>query len=854
MNKRLQLAVRNAACDLCRMCQQAEGDDVCVTGDGPNDSKVMVVTKFPARGKVRAELETYLTEAGIDLSTVMWASAIKCRTWDLEPNKTDMKACRPYLEAELANVKPDHVLLFGGEALFAATGKSGIMKYRSKTFSVIGGGTAFATISPSMIRRNPGLAGGFKADLRYFSRLVKGDDARHPDLVPGTRRRHVGSKAALRDMLTALDGAAAVAYDIETTGASEFDSDARIVSISMTVTPTTSTDMTDALVFEVPLFHPESPWSSQWEKVIRIFGPHLAKVPRRIAHNAKFDTRWLRKFGIPELTPTFDTIIAASILDENGPKGLKPLGVALLGADPWGIETHDLLNTPLSDVLEYNGLDTWHTMRVYHVLRARLKEQPRAARLFIHLLMPAIQELVGVEQAGVYVHRDVFEANWAIVKEQLKTIEDGLEAHVPDWDVIPSNLNEINFNASNFARWWLFEHLGFPILARGKTKDDGTPGAPSMAEGVMMDLADTTGHPVPQLMVDRIKWNKFDTAFFQPYSEQIDAESRLRTVFKPWGTVTGRLSSGKEDREKVSGSAASNIRGVNMQQVPRDKIVRGIFGAPPGSVFIETDYSQVELRVAAFLANETTMLHLYNTGQDIHMAMAMRMTGKTDPSTVTKEERKSAKAVNFGFLYGMGWAKFVSTAWLNYGVRVTEAEAQAFRIAFFQQFDKLPAWHQKQRRLAQKYKRVETPMGRIRHLPDVDSPVDSIRSEAERQAINSPVQAFASDMALLSLTLVMKEFRRRGLKAHAIGTVHDAVNWEVPIDEVPTALPIIKHTMENLPLERMFGINLTVPIVADAKIGTRWGGAAEIDNTVAMSPDLLRTWLNDHPEQIGLSA
>lgn len=853
MNKRLQLAVRNAACDLCRMCQQAEGDDVCVTGDGPNDASIMVVTKFPARGKVRAELEEYLSEAGIEPSLVLWCSAVKCRTWDLEPNKTDLKACKPFMEAELANVKPDLVLLFGGEALYAVAGKSGIMKYRSKTFPLAHGGTAFATISPSMIRRNPGLAGGFKADLRYFARLVNGDTASHPDLVPGKRRRYVGSKQALRDMLTALDGAAAVSYDIETTGASEFDSDAAIVSISMTVTPTTSTDMTDALCFEVPLFHPESPWSSQWEKVIRIFGPHLAKVPRRIAHNAKFDTRWLRKFGIPQLEPTFDTIIAASILDENAPKGLKPLGVGLLGADPWGIETHDLLHTKLDDVLEYNGLDTWHTMRIYHVMRDRLKAQPRAARLFIHLLMPAIQELVGVEQAGVYVHRDIFEANWVEVKATLKSIEDELETFVPDWDDIPDNLNEINFNASNFARWWLFEHLGFPITARGKTKDDGTPGAPSMAEGVMMDLADTTGHRVPQLLVDRIKWNKFDTAFFRPYSEQIDEHSRLRTVFKPWGTVTGRLSSGKEDREKVSGSAASNIRGVNMQQVPRDKLVRGIFGAPRGSVFIETDYSQVELRVAAFLANEPTMLHLYNTGQDIHMAMAMRMTGKPQ-HLVTKEERKAAKAVNFGFLYGMGWAKFVSTAWLNYGVRVTEVEAQAFRQAFFTEFSALPAWHNKQRRLAQKYKRVETPMGRIRHLPDVDSPVDSIRSEAERQAINSPVQAFASDMALLSLTLVMKEFRARGYKAHAIGTVHDAVNWEVPIDEVPHALPLIKHTMENLPLERMFGINLTVPIVADAKIGTRWGGAAEIDNDVAMSPELLRVWLDNNPEQIGLSA
>jgi DNA polymerase-1 len=268
-----------------------------------------------------------------------------------------------------------------------------------------------------------------------------------------------------------------------------------------------------------------------------------------------------------------------------------------------------------------------------------------------------------------------------------------------------------------------------------------------------------------------------------------------------------------------------------------------VFGAAPGHVFVEFDYSQVELRVAAWLADERRMLHLYNTGQDIHMAMAVTMTGKP-AKDVTAEERKKAKAVNFGFLYGMGWAKFISTAWSNYGVHVTEEEARAFRKTFFDEFPGLMPWHNRQRRLAYKFGRVQTPMGRVRNLPDIRSEDDGVRSEAERQAINSPVQGFASDMASLSLVHTSRAFRKLGLRAYPIAAVHDAVNFEIHRDDAPAALPIIKRVMENLPLQRMFGINLTVPVIADCKLGMHWGGATPLDDvTMLQRPDELAAWI-----------
>lgn len=861
----LELAVRNGACTLCKLHSDADDNDICVTGQVAQPRTkptIAVVTKFPVMpgGRVYREMCAFFEEAGIDHTNLMWLAALKCNSYQLDPGKADQKKCAPYLRAEFAHMNFDYVITLGAEAWFAASGWADITKHRGKLFDIIeGDGQIFPTISPSAVNRNPGMRGGFVADLLYFKRLISGQTDDQPN--HHTNAGHVTvvrTRDDLRSMLAHVRASWVVAYDIETTGAAEHEPDARIVSISVTVADQTGIE--SAHTYNVPLFHPQSWFRTSWVAVLRAITKAMLKVRRRIAHNAKFDTKWIHHFTNEQrFLPSFDTIMAAAILDENRPKGLKPLSQMLLGAEPWGIDTKDLLNTPLDQVLEYNGLDTWHTLRLYYVLKQHLLDNPRLARFFKYVSMPLVQELCYVEQRGVFVDKDQLVTNWGVVRSKLEGIHDALEEWLPETNpfvVVNKRTGEekhsgVNWNPSNFLRWFLFEHLGLPILERGKQKEDGSPGDPSTKESVMMTLAEL--HPAAKVLLERVYWNKVDTSFFSPWSTQIDDNSRMHSVFKPWGTVTGRLSSGKEDTEKITGKA--NYKGVNLQQVPRGDLTRGVFGAPPGWFFVEFDYSQIELRIAAYLARETTMLHLYATGQDIHTAMAMRMTGKPwhggkcdCGGCVTGEERKKAKAVNFGFLYGMGWAKFIQTAWENYGVRVTEEESRAFRIAFFAEFPLLEAWHRRQRKLAHTYGRVETPMGRIRHLPDIYSPDRGVASEAERQAINSPVQGFASDMCALSLVLLAREFRSLGIRAYPIGSVHDAVNWEIHADDLERALPLIKYRMENLPLEDMFNLTVDVPIVADCKIGTRWGQAKEVpEELLGLREDdnvMLTEWLD----------
>jgi len=867
----LELAVRNAACTECRLHTDTEPEDVCITGQvlqPKTRPKIAVVTKFPIAesGRTYKELVDYFNEAGIDHTNVMWLSAMKCKTYGMDPTKTDQKKCALFLRAEFAFMDFDYVLALGAEAWFAASGWADITKNRGKLFDIAEGrGVIFPTISPSAVSRNPGLRGGFVADLQYFGRLVRGQGEvpdHHDNADHNTTVRTLDD---LKTLLRRLKHAYACAYDIEAGSAlggycEEHDPNARVISIAVTVTD--GPDMTTAHTYNVPLYHPESWFKPKWRAVLRAITKAMRKCPRRVAHNSKYDTKWMQHFtGEEQFCATFDTIVAAALLDENRPKGLKPLSQMLLGAEPWGIDTKDLLSTPLDEVLEYNGLDTWHDLRLYFVFKKQLLDQPRLANFFRRLSMPLTNELCYVERRGVFVDEPQLKINWGIVRSKLEEIHDALDEYVPETHPFITYVKRtgelkdfgVNWNASNFARWFLFEYLELPVLKRGKAKDDGRPGDPSMDEATMAYLAEVDDNPngqaVAKLLLDRVQWNKYDTAFFTPWSTIIDQNSRMHSVFKPWGTVTGRLSSGKEDAEKVSGGKGQQ-RGVNLQQVPRGDLTRGIFGAPPGSYFVEFDYSQVELRVAAFLAREPTMLHLYATGQDIHMAMAMQMTGKP-AHLVTKEERKKAKAVNFGFLYGMGWQKFIMTAWSNYGVRVTEEEAQAFRKAFFDQFPMLLPWHGRQRRLAHKFGRVETPMGRIRHLPDIYSPDRGVQSEAERQAINSPVQGFASDMCALSMVILARQFRREDIQAYPIGTVHDAVNWEIHGDDLTYALPRIKDTMENLPLEEWFGVNLNVPIIADCKVGTRWGQAKELPGEILIPGNIkaereLSAWLEEN--------
>jgi DNA polymerase-1 len=191
------------------------------------------------------------------------------------------------------------------------------------------------------------------------------------------------------------------------------------------------------------------------------------------------------------------------------------------------------------------------------------------------------------------------------------------------------------------------------------------------------------------------------------------------------------------------------------------------------------------------------------------------------PELVTKEERKLAKAINFGFLYGMWWKKFRKYADEKFDLQVTAEEAKAYREAFFAQYTGLEPWHNRQRRIARNLQFVQSPTGRVRHLPTMSSTDDEVQAEAERQAINSPVQGFASDLTILAMVLIHQQIDHK--RSWIIGNVHDSIMLEVKEDYAAECAAIVKQTMENLPIKKLFGYQMTIPIEADITISQHWG-------------------------------
>lgn len=797
--------VRNPSCELCPLHEKAEF--VCLMGSGPKRSKIVVVGEAPgAREDEKHEafvgpagrlLNSSLAQVGIERDTVYVTNVAKCRPPNNRtPELKEIKTCiQNYLVQELEHIKPEFVLLLGNSALRGVVGKSGIMKQSGTVFEAEVADDHWAKIMPiihpAAVLRNPKWADTFGADMVRFGNLVKGINT-----SPQTSIKLITKKKHLLWLRRKLMQATEISWDIETDtervegfirgpGQDWHGDESYITTIAF------STEEGEAAT--VPIHHPDAPWDSG-DKVLNYLRPALLQEGvKYIAHNGKYDARWMHSKGIP-VPQTFDTMLAAHMLDENRLKGLKPLSRVYLAADAYdvGEDVKQSMNAPLRKLAIYNAKDADYTLRLYHLFRDELKQDERVARVFIKLMMPASNALVEIERHGVYVDMERWNERYITACEN----RDKLYAYITRF--VPDHLRPLNLNSPQQVARWLFEHLELPII---QTTDKGHP---STAEAVLLRLEDQ--HVATKAMIKYRKWAKYVNTYLTPWRyEWMDAHFRIHSSYKLFGTVTGRLS----------GEGG-------IQQVPRDPFMRSIIGAPPGWKFVEADYSQVELRVAAWLANDRVMLRSFLEGTDIHMTTAMKVTGKIRPSEVTSEERKKAKSQNFALIYGVGAKKLVSYSFDNYGIKITLDEAEEARRIFFDTYQGFKPWHDRQRRLARRYHQVSSPIGRVRHLPDILSSDDGVKGESERQAINSPVQSFASDLMLISLVELHNLLEPT--EARIVGTVHDSILFEVREDKVDYWAPVIKDTMEDMTIvKRKFGTDITIPIVAELEVGDHWG-------------------------------
>ena len=792
------------ACHDCNLC--AFSSPTCIWGAGPSKAKVMVVNSYATEqdeqegaAVMPSSLVEKLRAIGLDPEKVYYTNAIKCACPRGTKYKVgDIKKCKQHLDKEIAAVQPTYVLVLGAQALKATvdgsiTELNGVMVEKD-------GIKYMPSYSPGIVYRDPGKAPFVEKAMNNFKAMMEGSLEGLPELdirLITNMRELKRAFHHLRD-----NNYLHLSYDIETTGLVRFEDEVNLFGFG-----------NDQVQYIIPLEARYSPLKGArlaQRKLIRTCVNWLNRNAKAlVAGNGKFDDLFLKyRFGVkPNIT--FDVVLASHILNENTPNGVKENAVLECNAPEWDVDK-DLktgkykTREKYQEYLTYLGYDIYYEYKLYRVFHKKLKQDRALMKLFYHLYMPGIISYETVEEHGVFIYPQQFKK----VRKHLESEREAIEKQL-----LKMAKHEVNWNSPAQIQKLLYEELKLPVI---ETTESGSP---STSEATLMQLRDK--HPIVELILKYRGVNIQISHFIDGWINRMWGR-RLFPNFKLHGTVTGRTS----------------CTDPNLQQVPRDPIIRNLVGAPEGWSVVEIDYSQAELRIAAIMSGDETMKRIYQTGGDIHTHTYEMITGEkvSDDKYIKKEQRKKAKAVNFGFVYGMGWRKFKIYARDNYGVDLTDKEAEQWRERFFQAYHSLPKWHSKQRRIVQSMGQVRSPIGRLRRLPDIYSTDKSKKAEAERQSINSPVQGFGSDLTILGMSEIMgnaqyydPDYVLDKDKFFVIGTVHDATLFEVRNDYLMEFCPRAKHILEHpKALEDVFHFDTDVPIVADVAVGKSWGAGIEL--------------------------
>lgn len=829
-------------CTLCKLGKSAK--HVCRLGVGPIPCDIAIVGEAPNRdgGAQLAHpliLESALKEHGI--TEYFYTNAVSCPTEiGKKPTKAQISKCKAWLDHQFRQVQPKYVLLLGNSALQSITGAPGINSKSGRPFEK-DGIIYLPVIHPTSIFHDETNEIPFLNAVALFADITRQGEVPREDKL---RHKLIRTSAEFEAMLDSLKGT--VSFDIETNSLYPWQRHItkRIGGKDVKVPEPAKITMigfgTADGEFSIPMDHPESPFSSEYrEEMVERISERLEDC-MVVAHNGKFDFLWMKvHYGVDWYESfEFDTMLAHYMLDENSRHGLKLLAQKYCGAPDWDVDKDTKTgNSSLDKLALYHGHDLYYTRQLRFVLGKQLAKDKEVSRVFKKIMMPCARLFVEVEYDGIYLDTTKFHEAEEFLLNELCKCENELKQWQPPGD--------FNWGSPTQLANLLYNQLKIPVVEKTPT------GNPSCSESALKQL----DHPCVGALL-RYRAAKQQLSFFiegwKPFIHERRDGSYLHPSFKLHGTVTGRLS----------------CEHPNLQQVPRDPRIRTLITAPPGWTLLECDLSQIELRVAAELANERNMILAFRNNIDVHWLTALReierggglhelvirtakeITGRKltyseaieallaagpdaakDVDSSWSEYRKKAKAINFGYLYGMWWKKFKIYARDNYGVEVTDEQAEASRVAFFDLYGGFNEWHSNQRKYARRNGYVMSLSGRKRRLPKAmlreDTPE---RREAERQAINSPVQSFANDLNLMAALQLRSEFGRNIVRL--CGTVHDAVLLRVRDEEIERVTKRLLTIMQHPRLMDTLEITVSVPIEAEAKVGP-WGAGINLEKWLA---------------------
>lgn len=592
-----------------------------------------------------------------------------------------------------------------------------------------------------------------------------------------------------------------------------------------------------------------------WEKTDTKFLLKLLtylKKAKLVTHNGKFDLLFIYEKTRIELNLWVDTLVLAHVCGEEE-LGLKPLVKKYFNVDydiateaKKGKITEAFTSYALDDVLYpiklmkifkkklnlYDLVKVYkHEMRAYkayyEVEKGGVPISPRRgeiAKKLIEEYMPIYERLITVADINwnstAQVSSVLFgKKNKPIYKEKGEKLPNTYEVieYLFTGEQIVRGEFDTRKEATQFKEEYLAENnylYGIDVKLKHNFKpviigygvglkviEKTAKGVPSVSIDVLMNYV---GNPVVDYLLEYRRLTKLET-FIKSW-EKIQVDDKIYPSFN----ITAR-------------TGRTTCSNPNLQQIPQDKNVRNLIEARPGWKIIEQDFSQIELRVASMFSGDANMQHAYQSGSDLHSKTTELLFGDTSHLSPQEQKRKrtEAKSMNFGFLYGMSAKTFVDYA-KGYGLNITEEQSESFRNNFFEAYPRLLPWHEECKQYARKNGHTWSPIGRKRFLPDINSSNWSDRGSAERQSINSGVQGFASDMCISALSDIVFSDIIDHERCKVLGSVHDAILFEVKDDYVDEVVPMIKEMMEHPSI--IEGIDIPIPIIADVEVAQAWGG------------------------------
>ncbi len=783
---------------------------------------------------------------GLNWQRMFIMNAARCRI-----DKKDMGAkeitkvlshCRTYVERALRALKPKVIIAAGDFAMRQVIRKSGITKARgqwvwSKEFDC----WVLPIFHPAYILRNMALLPVFETDIAMVVDFVR-NGYNPPEEKEATTDQYTDQPIPLKE-------GHVYGVDSETQGLDWTDPNHLCISFSVSDGPGRGANI---LLFK-ECSEKDSAFAIEWPRVpdgkkkqelvpvyvkaadgFREKMEYLKELLENPAYriymmNGNFDWHVFKAlfrhfWRGHELTITsylMDVQAAANLVEENIYKlasldflqqTMTPVKFDYNGEFAKMYDKADMLTVPEEALLKYGAADADITRQVGVALKAELLKTPEIARYLVRFTMPTLQSLADMEEAGALVAM----AELPEVQEQVRRLM--LDAQKKAWANAPKNIKDdhkkkgLQLTRSDFVRDVLFHEEGYHLKPVAYTKAK-QPKVDKHSRAELMDRR------IPKKARDFLahysEWSEFNTLYtryLKGFAKSVKTDGRIHTHYSVAKAVTGRIASSDPNLMNIPKRSANA------------KLIRQLITAPPGYKLLAIDESQSELRWMSHVAQDREMQRIFRSGElDIHTETAKSLYAgdwsKLSKAEVDKE-RRNAKAVNFGLLYGMSVNGFVTYAKQEYGLELSQEQASAWVEIFFGKYGSLRRYHKDTIEFCREHGYVASLFGRRRRLPEVNSDDRGLRAAAERQAINHPIQSPSSDTVLIA----NNELRRKNLlnpeECRAILFIHDELVFEVKDNSrlIDYAKAVI-HEMEHPPLKRLFGVEMSVPLVAEAKIG-----------------------------------